>query len=386
MSSPAPTPKARNRKLWYLLASAIVLIAGGLWLHLHRLHQSDTSPLAEHTPWALQTAAVERGSVAGSIQSAAVVEATQDIVLSPQIPGTVLAVGPRAGIAVKRGELLVRIDGRTVASNLSSLEQQRLAALADADYAAKQQERTDAVLSEGGVSQAQADQARTSADGARAKARSLADQIGALRVQLGYAEIRAPQDAVVAERMVAVGDTVGPGKPVFRLTAGTGAVVRVNLPLSELTKVRLGDMLELQQGTATLKLPIVRVAPAVNAAGLGTVEADAAAAPFGLPSGSTVTATVRTANSGDAMTVPESALVGSGANAHVVVFVPDAKAAESGRLRLVPVQVLQQDNIRAAVRGALTLGEQVAIGQTAVLAQLHDGDAAVTSSNAGSTK
>ena len=44
-----------KRKLWYLLPIAILLIAGGAFLHFHRLHQADTSPPAERSPWALQT-------------------------------------------------------------------------------------------------------------------------------------------------------------------------------------------------------------------------------------------------------------------------------------------------------------------------------------------
>jgi RND family efflux transporter MFP subunit len=381
--NPFAARPARQRYLWYGAPLVILLIAGGLWLHFHRLHQSDASPVAEPAPWALQTAPVERGRVAGSIQTVAVVEAHNVIVLSPQIQGTVLAVGPRAGVAVRRGALLVRIDARTIASNLSALEQQRLAAAADADYAAAQLARIEAVLAEGGVSQSQADQARTAADGARARLRALDDQIAALRVQLGYAEIRAPQDAVVAARLIEVGDTVGPGKPVYQLTAGKGAVVRVDLPASELAQVKAGDTLELRQDTASVKLSIARVAPAVNAAGLGTAEADAPTAPFGLPSGSTVAATVLTAASGEALTVPVAALVGSGPDAHVFVFTPGAKPGEPGRLRRVPVEVLQAGSTRAAVRGAITAGEQVAVAQTAVLAQLRDGDPAVTATGTG---
>lgn len=372
-----------SRKLWYLLPVALALIAGGVVLHFYRLHQAEASPPAERSPWALRTGTVERGRVAGSVQSVAVVDAPNAIVLSPQIQGTVLAVGPRAGVAVRRGELLVRIDQRTIASNLSSLEQQRKAALADAGYAAKQQARVDAVLAEGGVSQSQADQAHTAADAARAKAQSLADQIAALRVQLGYAEIRAPENAVVAQRLVEVGDTVAPGKPAYQLTAGKGAVVKVSLPASSLAQVHVGDSLILHQGDTRLKLTISRVAPAVNAAGLSTLEADAPAAPFGLPSGSTVAAEVLIRGVGETLTVPAAALVGGGAVAYVLVFSPAAKADEPGRLRRVPVKVLTEGASRTAVQAALTPGDRVVIGQTAVLAQLRDGDAALTASEIG---
>jgi len=202
-------------------------------------------------------------------------------------------------------------------------------------------------------------------------------------VQRGYAEMRAPRDAVVAERLVEVGDTAGPGRPVYWLTAGKGAVVRVSLPASQLAQVHVGDRLELQQGAARISLPISRIAPAVNAAGLGGAEADASEAPFGLPSGSLVMATVHAAVGASSLTVPTAALVGSGNEARVVVFTPGPTSGVPGRLRRVPVQVVQEGSSRAAVRGALQAGEQVVVGQTAVLAQLADGDSAVTAASVG---
>lgn len=368
-----------SRQRRWLIAIPVILIGSGLALHFVRLHQADSSPPPEQTPWALQTARVERGSVAGSIQSIAVIDAPQVIAISPQIQGTVLAVGPRAGVAVKRGDLLVRIDSRTIASTLSALQQQYRAAEANAVYAEKQQIRFDALLAANAISKTQADLARSTAQSTRAQAQALADQIAAQRVNLGYAEIRAPQDAVIAERTVEVGYTVAPGNQVYRLTAGKGAVVRVVLSASELAHVRVGDMLELTQDAATVRLPVTRVAPAVNTAGLGTVEADAPVAPFGLPSGSSVAATLLTTSTNKTLTVPVSALVGAGSNAHVVVFAPGSKPDVPGHLRLVRIEVLQQGSQRAAIRGALKPGEQVVVGQTATLAQLHDGDAATAS-------
>jgi RND family efflux transporter MFP subunit len=374
--------RRRHTRLFLSLILFVLVGTGGVWLHFQRLRQADASLPVEHTPWALHIGTVERGSVAGSIESVAVIEAPNPIVLSPQIQGTALAVGPRAGVPVKRGELLVRIDDRTIASNLSALEYQRAAALADLEYATMQQERSDSLRAKGDTSQSQADQARTAADSARAKARSLADQIAALRVQLGYAEIRAPQDAVVAERTVEVGDTVAPGKPVYQLVAGEGTVVRVGLPAAKVTQVRVGDTLVLRQGDVSLKLSVARISPAVDTAGLATVEADAPTVPFDLPSGSTVAATILMGGGRETLTVPAAALVGGGDATRVMVLTPAAKPGEPGILRRVHVQLLQEGGTRAAVRGDLNPGEHVVVGQTAVLARLSDGDAAVTMTSA----
>jgi len=263
------------------------------------------------------------------------------------------------------------------------LEHQRAGAIAELEFATKQQARVDALRTNGTASQSQADQTLTTADAARAKARSLAEQIAALRVQLAYAEIRAPQDAVIAERMVEVGDTVAFGKPVYRLTAGNGTVVRVSVPAAKLSEVQVGSPLVLRQGDTFLRLPVARVAPAVNAAGLGVVEADAPAAPFGLPSGSMVAATLVTAESGEELTVPTAAVVGAGADAHVMVLRSPAKSNEHGIVDRVDVRVVQEGAVRTAVQGSLQPADRVAVGQTAVLAKLRDGDAAVTAASIG---
>ncbi|AOV18293.1 hypothetical protein BJI67_15575 [Acidihalobacter aeolianus] len=372
----AAVPHKRRR--WWLVFIPVLLISAGYSLHEYRLHQADDSPPPPAAPWALQTAQVTRGSVSGEIQTSAVVEARDVISLSPQIQGTVLAVGPRAGVTVKRGQLLVRIDARTIRADIAALEKQRRAAMAEADYAERQYQRIQKVLANGGVSRSQADQARTAAADAQAKAQALASQITALKVKLGYAEIAAPQDAVVAERLVAVGDTVGPGHPVYRLTAGKGAVVRVTLAADQLALVHLGDRLVLSSGDMTLALPITRVAPAVDKAGLGFAEAEAKTLPFGLPSGSSLPANVYTAAHDNALTVPIDALVGEGTHAHVFVFVAATGKYATGTLRRVDVQVLRTGAERAAVAGKLEPGMQVVVGQTAQLAQLRGGDPAVT--------
>ena len=385
---PTRSPAMRNAKPWFLLPIPVVLISAGLALHFHRLHQADSSPPAQLAAWAIHTGVVSRKIIAESVQSVATITAPETITLTPQIQGTVLAVGPRAGVAVKRGALLVSLDARALRSQIASLQQQRAAARVSATYAARQRARIDAVLAEGGVSQSQAEQAHVAAESANASVMALSDQISALEVTLGYAQIRAPRDSVVAQRMVDVGETASPGRAVYRLTAGQGAVVRVSLPSSQLARVRVGDVMHLTHEGASVSLAVTRIAPAVDEAGLGTVEADVARVPFGLPSGSTVAAsiTLRTGNTTPMLSVPTAALVGSTGSAHVLLLEPGAKPDQPARLRAVPVIVLQRGTDDAAVEGALKAGERLAVGQSGVLAQMRDGDPAVDPDGAGAAR
>jgi RND family efflux transporter MFP subunit len=378
MTEKQQAAEPHKRRRWWLVFIPIILFSAGYSLHEYRLHQADESPSVPTAPWALQTAPVTRGSVSDEIQTSAIVEATNVIALSPQIQGAVTEVGPRSGVAVKRGQLLVRIDARSIRDDLAALEKQHRAGTAEADYAARQHQRIQEVLANGGVSRSQADQARTTAADAQAKAQALASQIDALRVKLGYAQITAPEDAVVAERLVAVGDTVRPGRPVYHLIAGKGAIVRVTLAADQLERVHVGDRIVLSNGAASLTLPVTRIAPAVNQAGLGFAEAEAESPPFSLPSGISLPALLYTASCGNTLTVPLNAMVGSGNHAHVFVFVPGQDKSAIGTLRRVDVQVLQTGAERVAVAGKLEPDTQVVIGQTAQLAQLRDGDPAVT--------
>lgn len=370
----------KYKSWWLLLPITILLIASGLGLHFYRLRQADQSPPPERAPWALQTGRVELTPVERGFETSAQISAPREIFLSPQIPGTVLKVGPRAGVAVRRGRLLVLIDASEIARDLGALEQQRTAADADADYAGKQQARIDALLAEGGVSQAQADQARTAAAAAAARADALAQQVAALRVKLGYAEIRAPADAIVAERMVEAGDTIGPGRAVYRLTAGRGAVVRASVPAVVLAEVHVGDPLELHGAGPSLRFPITRVAPAVDATGLGAVEADVSTAPFGLPSGSIVGARLITHTTASSLSVPEAGVLGHDGSAKVFVVRPAPEPGRPATVQVVPVRVISVGSQRVAVNGDLHAGEAVVVAQTATLAQLRDGDPVVTQS------
>lgn len=94
-------------------------------------------------------------------------------------------------------------------------------------------------------------------------------------------------------------------------------------------------------------------------------------------------AEVRLRGAGETLTVPTAALVGSGEGAHVLVFAPGAKAGAPGRLRRVAVKVLTEGADRTAVQAALAAGDRVVVGQTAVLARLRDGDAAVSADPTG---
>ncbi len=210
--------------------------------------------------------------------------------ISTNVSGSVIAVAVRENEQVKTGQLLFRIDPAPfraavdeaaaqlagVQTNVASLRakyRQGQAELQTArdklTYAAREAARQKGLVAEGISSQAQYDQAilaeQTARQGIETSkqqnagiAAELAGGVGTpiekqpsiqraeaalerARLNLGYTEIRAPQDGIVTKvNQLQVGNYVSASRPVFTL-AGTRIWVEANFKESQLNHMRLGQ-------------------------------------------------------------------------------------------------------------------------------------------------
>lgn len=131
------------------------------------------------------------------------IAAEHQITAATQLLGRVAEVRIRTGQKVKKDEVLVRLEEAEHRSRLQAAEAQ-LKAAEDFYQRIERQHRAQA------ATERQLVQARTSQSGARA---ALAEAKAFLAKTL----IRAPSAGVVIERLVELGDTVTPGRPVARL-------------------------------------------------------------------------------------------------------------------------------------------------------------------------
>jgi hypothetical protein len=108
-----------------------------------------------------------------------------------------------------------------------------------------------------------------------------------------------------------------------------------------------------------------RIFPALDASHLGTVETDFAAAPFGLPAGSTVEATYR-ARPSRGLVVPPEALL-EGLTETLVVRVAEGKAQP------IAVTVVTRASEGVVLSGAVAAGDRVVVGLPSELMALTAG-------------
>lgn len=172
----------------------------------------------------LPVVAVRPHAVAVGFPSEGVVEAVVQATVGAQVPGRVLEVRADAGQAVKKGELLMRLDAREAAEAARAAE--AVYANARLNY-----ERQLQLQKQKFVSQAAVDKAKADFDAAAAN-RSAA---GASH---SHASIVAPITGIVARRHAELGDLAMPGTPLFTIYQPGSLRVTANVPQSRLKEMR----------------------------------------------------------------------------------------------------------------------------------------------------
>jgi membrane fusion protein, multidrug efflux system len=194
-----------------------------------------------------------------------VVEATRQTVVSAQVPGAVVSLHVKAGDAVKRGQLLLQVDGRAAAQQARAATAQVEAARAARDIAAKEFERQKQLFQESFISQAALDRAEALQRSSHAQASAQLAAAEAARTESGLYTMKAPYGGVVSEVSVVQGDMAMPGRAL--LTVYDPAALRVIVAVPQTAVPIPGAMLRVElPGSAPVEPLRWQVLPAADPA------------------------------------------------------------------------------------------------------------------------
>ncbi len=235
--------------------------------------------------------------------------------LRAEVSAVVLKVLKENGDAVKRGELVVRLDDISIRDSMASAEESVRTSTQGAEQAERQLQRLKTLQAQGMTSMQAMEDAEvrrntTQSDVVAAKARA-----AAARQQLQRTEVRAPFDGLVSERKVSAGDTAQVGKELLKVIdpgslrfEGLVSADRVNdVAVGQAVSFRVNGQAQ-QEFTGKVK----RVDPAANPT-TRQVEVQVSFDPGNLPKVTGLYAEGRiAASSSMALLVPESALVLAG--------------------------------------------------------------------------
>lgn len=191
--------------------------------------------LVVYSPDVVVMAATDGGLIR-TIHGPGTVQSRFPVTVSPRITAAVTELYADQGDAVRRGQILARLDDRDLAARMATARASLT--LARASY-----HRNRVLFERGFLSQAALDVASAALRAAEASEREAA-------AALSYAQIAAPFDGVITARTAELGHIAGPGDSLFRLVNPRALWVVARMDESEVANVSVGQhaSIELRSG------------------------------------------------------------------------------------------------------------------------------------------
>ncbi len=362
MSSAYP----RLRAAWSAAPAALValsLATSAAW--------GQNQPL----PAAVAVAPVTEGSLAATVTATGTVVSRNNARLAAEVAGRLDWVA-EPGARVAKGAPVARVDAKALELQLREGDAQVARLAANAELLDTQLARLTS-LPEGIASKSQIDEAAARLSMARhelEQARAARDRT---RHLVERAVIRAPFPGHVVERIRALGEFVGAGTEVVRLTDTGNIEVVARAPVADAGHLAVGQQVTVR-GTAREAGSRIRAIVPVGDERSRMIEVRIAMPAAGWPIGSAVRVELPAAGNGRlSLVVPRDAVIVRSDGAHVFRIGKDNVAER------VPVRVGNGNAERVEISGPLAKGDRVVVrgGE-----RLRPGQAVMIASTGAATK
>lgn len=298
------------------------------------------------------------------------VTAWEEMQLGVELSGLrVTALHADVGQQVRRGQVLLQIDHRTLDSELRQANAAYAEAQSGVQLARVNLDRGQALARSQLISASALDELRAGVVQANARAATTRAQRDGVQLRRDFASLRAPDDGIISKRLVQPGQVVTAGAELLRLIRQGRLEWRPELPEAELSRVLPGALVSLRDGGGnTISGRVRAVSPGVDTATrTGTIYADLPE-PGELKAGAFVEGRIVT-DTAEALMVPAASVVMR--DGYAYVFTVDAKnvahrvrvrtgSSDSGQVELLegikPGQLLV-----ATGAGFLGDGDQVSV-------------------------
>lgn len=161
------------------------------------------------------------------IKVQAKVEGDEDVLLSPETPGTVTSLLVKAGDKVSKGQTLAVIDDKIAKRGIAELQSQL-------DLATELYKRQKNLWDQTIGSEVQFLQAKTNKE-------SMERRMDLLKQQLNMTRIKSPINGTVDNVDIKIGQTVAPGVPAIRVVNLNSLKVKGEVAESFINRVKKGD-------------------------------------------------------------------------------------------------------------------------------------------------
>lgn len=285
-----------------------------------------------------------------------------DVTISALVAGRVDAVTVAAGDSVRQGQVVARIDTRTVLDQQRQAQAAKAQALSQLENARLNLARNEQLFARGIAAGKELEDART----ARAQAQAAVEQteaaLNTVGLQLERAVVRSPIAGQVVKRMVSVGEQVDgtAGQPIVQVANLDVVELAAAVPATQLSHVAVGQPVRVTSEAyagRTLDGRVVAIAPAVDPeTNTALVRIRLENADHQLKAGMFAEARVRLAEHTAALVVPTPALIRDEGGAGAAVYVVSGSTAT----RTTVTTGLEQEG-RTELLSGVTEGQRILV-------------------------
>ncbi len=283
-------------------------------------------------------------------------------IVKSRVAGRLAEVLVREGDRVTEGQVLARFETTELQAKLNERQSALEAARADARWTARDRSDKETLATRNIVSQSAADQARATAEN-RASMVSVAEaQLDVARKNLADAEVKAPFDGVVGERLANQGESLPIDGRILALLDTSHVEIAAQMPAADVIRMKVGQTANVTLegfGDRVFNGRITRISPTTQAGSRSIpVYVEITDRHEALRGGLFGTGSVTVQEKGHALAVPASAMRKDDQGDYVL-------AVENGILVRKPVGA-----VRTWSRGELVEVKGLESGMTVVSAPL----------------
>jgi RND family efflux transporter MFP subunit len=332
---------------------AIALIAAGVFFLDERAQ--GVAPVAALDPLTVQTQIAQlKTGYEVERRFAGRIEAARQASLATELGGTVTRIVVNEGQRVAKGDVIARLDTRSLRATRAQQIARRQAAEKDRELAQLDAKRQLELKRKGFTSGQAWDAARLRVEGLDSNLAQIDGALRAIRVNLSKSVVLAPFDGVVGARLVDEGSTLAPGAALITLFEKARPQARVGLPPKAAARLKENATYRLDVQGQSVQASLVQLRPDLNNTTrtvTAIFEFDAARLPRFGQIAQLVLTEKRDENG---FWVPLSALKEGERGLWDIMILHE----QNGELRVVSesVEVMHADGARAYVRGTLQSG------------------------------
>lgn len=359
-----------KRKLMLVLLAGVVVLAGGAFAWKNGKPGGNgptTATAAKPAERAIELIAAELHTIKprGLVDVVRFTGTTQPVdqtVVKARVAGRLSEVLVREGDRVTKGQVLARFETNELQARVNERQSGLDAARADARWTARDLGDKETLAKRNIVSQSALDAARATAENKASMVSVAEAQLEIAHRSLNDAEVRAPFDGVVGERIANQGESLPIDGKILALLDTSRVEVAAQMPAADVVRLKVDQPATVQLegfGEREFTGRITRISPTAQAGSRSIpVYVEITDRNDALRGGLFATGTVTVAEKGHALAVPAIAVRKDDDGAYVL-------AVENGTLVRKPVGA-----VRTWSRGELVEVKGLEAGMTVVAAPL----------------